>query len=856
MLMSQGKKNLSCWYIEVFGLVQGVGFRPFVYRLAMTWALKGWVLNTGQGVQIKAEGSLAALEGFYQALDAEKPSLAQITQLTKTEIPCEHFRDFRILPSRIGESREALIPPDLALCDPCRDEVLAAGERYHHYPFTNCTYCGPRFTVIRGLPYDRARTSMAPFTMCPDCHTDYHNPTHRRFHAQPTACLQCGPNVWLLDRDGKPVEGEWEDAVQRFLQEGKTLAVKGIGGFHLVCSALDEEAVTRLREAKNRPDRPLAVMARDLSAAERYCRVSSREREILSSPAAPILVLDQIPGTLPAGLAPHNPTLGVMLPYSPLHLLLFPQDIDLLVMTSGNARGLPIVKDNEEALRDLSRFADYFLLHDREIVNRCDDSVVRVLDGALQFYRRSRGYVPSPVRLGFEARVDVLGVGGEMKNTFCLLKGHNAFFSQHLGDMDTLEGLNHYRKSLRHFRELLEIAPTVVGYDPHPSYALTAALRDGRLDRAITGGTVEGMGNGMADGTAEGMAESNPPIRYIPIQHHHAHMVSAMADNHLEGEVIGVILDGTGYGNDGTLWGFEILVGGYSHFQRLVHLAAVPLPGGEQAVHHPWRVAVAYLRTALGSEGEEYAEALLTVPRGERLLLERMLKFKINTPTATSAGRLFDAVAALLGVCLHNTYDGQAAIELGELARSYRAKDGPERIRDHGAKVGQPEVGAKWTPDGPGDVPRGIRENDLERNHGVVPLDQSRRNDNDGGEVYPFELEDGVLAVGPMLRGICRDSLGGVERRTIAYKFHQTVAHMVGAGVREAQVRTGLTRVVLSGGVWQNPLLLTLTEDILQQEGLQVFVHRDTPANDGGLALGQAIAAYHIWQKNLFLRPD
>jgi len=795
-------------------------------------------------VIIKVEGSLAALEGFYQALDAEKPSLAQITQLTKTEIPCEYFRYFRILPSRTGESQEALIPPDLAMCDSCRDEVLAGGERYHHYPFTNCTYCGPRFTVIRGLPYDRAWTSMAPFTMCPDCDTDYHNPDHRRFHAQPTACHKCGPKVWLLDREGRAVEGEWEDDVHRFLQEGKTLAVKGIGGFHLVCSALDEEAVTRLRKAKNRPDRPLAVMARDISAVERYCWVSSMEREILSSPAAPILVLDQIPGTLPAGLAPHNPTLGVMLPYSPLHLLLFPEDIDLLVMTSGNARGLPIVKDNEEALRDLSGFVDYYLLHDREIANRCDDSVVRVMKDALQFYRRSRGYVPSPVRLGFEARVDVLGVGGEMKNTFCLIKGHSAFFSQHLGDMDTFEGLNHYRESLRHFRELLEIAPTVVGYDPHPSYALTAALGDGRLDRVLGGGMGE---------------KTTGAIVSIPVQHHHAHMVSAMADNQLEGEVIGAILDGTGYGTDGTLWGFEILAGGYSHFQRLVHLAEVPLPGGEQAVHHPWRVAVAYLRTALGSEGEEYAEALLAVPHEERLLLERVLELKINTPIATSAGRLFDAVAALLGVCLHNTYDGQAAIELGELARSYRAEAGAEMIQDHGAKVGQAEESAKRIPedeveDDPGNVSRSIQVNRLGRDRRVDSTDHSPRIGDEGGDAYPFEMEDGVLAVGPMFRGICLDSMGGVDRRTIAYKFHQTVAHMVGSGVRKAQADTGLNRVVLSGGVWQNPLLLMLTCSLLQSDGFQVFVHRDTPTNDGGLALGQAVVAYHMWQKDFV--PD
>lgn len=788
--------EITCWRIVATGMVQGLGFRPYIYRLAQDWELKGWVLNSGQGVTIEVQGPETKVSGFYRQLPKKKPSLAQIINLDYELVSLKDYKDFRILDSLSSEQTQVLVLPDLSTCPECRAEVLAEGERYHQYPFTNCTYCGPRFTVIKSLPYDRARTSMAEFKMCPECHTDYHDPGHRRFHAQPTACNFCGPHVTLLDKNGFPVDGYWRDNFHNLIAQGKVFAVKGIGGFHLVCSALNSEAVKNLRLAKRRPYRPFAVMARDMDTVKRYCHVSWEEEALLETPAAPIVILDAIEGTVPEVLAPHNPTLGVMLPYSPLHLLLFNDQVDLLVMTSGNARGLPIVKDNAEALRELAPFVDFFLLHNREIVSRCDDSVVRKISGEMFYYRRSKGYVPSPLELKTGVMEHVLGLGSEMKNTFCLLKEQNAFFSQHIGEMNSLENLDNYRLALNHYQVLFGIKPTIIGYDPHPGSQLYVVLRE------IVSWTTEHL--------------KKPPLTF-PVQHHHAHMASVMAENALEGDVIGAILDGTGYGLDGTLWGFEILTGNYTRFTRFVHLAGVPLPGGENAVRNPWIVATAYLLTHLGQEGKQAVTGLFPRHAQEIDLVERMISEKINSPTASSAGRLFDAVAAILGMCLENTYDGQAAIELGESARRHSRK-----LSGRG----------DWL---------------------IAP--------------YSFSLHDGVLEVGELLHEIISDltrinrnhgdaspgnALPGLELppisiESIAVKFHYTVAAMVIKGVQEAYSATKLKRVVLSGGVWQNPLLLEIVTAVLMNEGFLVFTQQRSPANDGGLALGQAVAAYHMW---------
>ncbi|KLU58633.1 carbamoyltransferase HypF [Peptococcaceae bacterium CEB3] len=830
----------ACWHIRITGMVQGVGFRPYLYRLAQDYGLAGWVLNDGEGVELEVQGPRSALAGFLEALPQEKPPLAQIHGLTKQERPPAAVTGFEIRASVLRSRPQVLIPPDLAICPQCREEVLAPGERYHHYPFTNCTYCGPRFTVVKGLPYDRVRTSMAAFKMCPECAADYQNPLHRRFHAQPTACSRCGPQVTLLDREGVPLAGNWEETFFALLREGKIFAVKGIGGFHLVCSALNQDAVQRLREAKKRPFRPLAVMAKDVATVEKYCRVSPLERETLLGPAAPIVILDTKPGTLPENLAPQQPTLGVMLPYSPLHILFFSEETDLLVMTSGNARGLPIVKDNGEALRDLSPFVDYFLVHDREIVNRCDDSVVRVIQGSVHFYRRSRGYVPAPVALALDTEADVLGCGGEMKNTFCLIKGRNAFLSQHLGDMTYLEGLENYRRALRHLQGLLEIAPRIVGYDLHPQYSVTPLVRElfevpnageGNADTERDGG-MKGSGGIKRSGDITGSGgikgnlgrKGDEPVRFFAVQHHHAHLVSAMADNALEGEVIGAILDGTGYGPDGTLWGFEILRGTYRSFTRLVHLAPVPLPGGERAVLNPWLTATAYLLTYLGEEGKSLAERCFPGKEKDVARVARMLEHRVNAPWASGAGRLFDAAAALLGICLTSTYDGQAAMELGELARvSFSADASPCEVPFRSEEPASYRCDDAWQEGSVGQFVSGKSTS------------------------YPFSLRDGVLEVDGLLRGILSDRQDGLAVGKIAVKFHRTVAQMVLAGVEEAFRLTGLRRVVLSGGVWQNPLLLDLAGELLSANGFTVYTHRAVPANDGGLSLGQAVAAYHMW---------
>lgn len=851
--------DAACRQIVVTGMVQGLGFRPYVYRLAQNWGLKGWVLNSGHGVTIEIQGPVSSIEGFYRDLPAKKPPLAQIVNLKYKTVPLKNYQDFRILASRRSQNSQVLVPPDLAICPECRAEVLAEGERYHNYPFTNCTYCGPRFTVIKGLPYDRERTSMAEFPMCPECNEDYHNPGHRRFHAQPTACNFCGPQVSLYDKNGSPVAGDWLENVRRLIAHGKIVAVKGIGGFHLVCSALDPTAIMRLRTAKKRPFRPLAVMARDLETVKRYCRLSEEEAALLTSPAAPIVILDtlqdekqtntqgalssndqgtlssndqntsnaeygvpvnahdslstnvqsamladakdtleaNVPSMLPGALSPHNPTLGVMLPYSPLHLLLFSENIDLLVMTSGNARGLPIVKDNEEALKYLSPFTDYFLLHNREIVVRCDDSVVRQVAGETQYLRRSRGYAPSPLQLPFSVSNHVLGMGSEMKNTLCLLKDHQAFLSQHIGEMDSLESLENYKTILEHLQGLFKIQPLIIGYDPHPNSNLQVLLNE--LQKA-----------------SEPL--QTPPAAF-PIQHHHAHMAAVMAENGLEGDVIGAILDGTGYGLDGTLWGFEILAGNYTRFDRLVHLAEVPLPGGEKAIRTPWIVAAAYLLTNFGEEEKKLAAKFFPEHVQELPILERMISMNINTPRASSAGRLFEAVAALTGICLENTYDGQAAIELGELAR----------MTYHSLSPGASQA---------------LKKGPLTNKSNRSPL-------NGTGWIkppYTFVLNNGIIETSRLIQEIVWDRESGQAPQEIALKFHYTVAAMVVAGIQYAHAVTKLKRVVLSGGVWQNPLLLGLASEALIEKGFQVFTHRQVPANDGGLALGQAVAAYHMWK--------
>jgi hydrogenase maturation protein HypF len=552
--------------IEIAGIVQGVGFRPYIYRLATEAHLTGFITNTEAGVSIEVEGSPEAVALFLSRLPKEVPPLARITSVAVTDHPSDHDEGFRILPSRAGEERRVLISPDVAICADCLRELLDPADRRFRYPFINCTNCGPRYTIVRDVPYDRAKTSMAVFGMCPDCQREYDDPMDRRFHAQPNACWKCGPHVELWDHEGRRLEcpDPIAQAVE-LLAAGEIVAIKGLGGFHLAADALNEAAVTRLRERKRRVEKPFAVMAADLDCATEFCELDDVSRSLLQTPAHPIvLVRKKTPQPIAASVAPFNRDLGIFLPYTPLHHLLFPEKrFPALVMTSGNISEEPIAIDNREALERLRGIADYFLVHDREILLRCDDSVVRVKDGRPRQVRRSRGYVPAPVFLKEELQ-PVLAVGGELKNTVCLTRGREAFLSQHVGDLENLESYRFFESTVASLARILEVEPKLLAYDLHPDYFATRwALARTGFDR-------------------------------VGVQHHHAHIASCMAENHLEGSVIGLALDGTGYGLDGNVWGGEVLVAGYRDFQRLAHLdyVAMPVLGNRGAPTHGGQLPV------------------------------------------------------------------------------------------------------------------------------------------------------------------------------------------------------------------------------------------------------------------------
>jgi len=747
--------------IVITGTVQGVGFRPHVYKLARSMGLAGTVRNSGRGVLVEVEGPGEIVRRFIAAVQENLPCLAAINACEVYVQPLRGYRDFTIVPTRGETTGESVVPPDTAACPDCRREIMDPADRHYWYPFTNCTCCGPRFTIIQSLPYDRARTAMAGFAMCERCSAEYKDPVDRRFHAQPVACPECGPRVSLVDRCGKAVPGDWVAQARRLLAGGKIIAVKGLGGFHLACNGEDPVAVMNLRRRKGRPARPLAVMCRDIAMVRRHCRVSPAEEALLRSSAAPIVVLERKPSsTLPRELAPGINSIGVMLPYTPLHILLQEKGPGVLVMTSGNRSGLPLARDNREALQQLGEVADYFLLHNRDILHRCDDSVVRAAGGGTQFIRRSRGYVPQSIALpgvnGAAGEMVCFGAGGDMKNTFCLVKAGRAYLSQHVGEVDTLEGADNYRECVENFRRLLRMEPVVVGYDLHPGY------HSAKLARSLIAG------------------------RHVGVQHHHAHMAACMAENGLEERVIGAVLDGTGYGSDGNIWGFEILLGDYLGFTREWHLEYVPLPGGERAVRNPWVTAVAYLVKALGEEGLAIAKKIFPDKQKEISIIQKIMQKGINAPPASSCGRFFDAVAALLGVCLVNTYDGQAAIELGEMA--------PARFR------------------------------------GTL-------------EPYPFNLRNGVIEVGLVIKAIVSDLDNKINAEKIAGRFHDTVAAMVVKAVDEAGAGSGLDQVVLSGGCWYNRYMLEAVSNILVEKGFRVYRHRQIPTGDGGICLGQAMVA-------------
>jgi hydrogenase maturation protein HypF len=628
--------------IRVCGIVQGVGFRPYVYRLATEQHLAGNIRNTPAGVTIEVQGPQESVEQFVARLPQEAPALARITEIGARELPCNGETSFEILASRASEAARTLISPDVAVCDDCLTELFNPSDRRYHYPFINCTNCGPRFTIVRGIPYDRPRTSMAVFPMCAACRAEYDDPLNRRFHAQPNACWECGPRLELWDGAGKVVATRDPAAfAAALLRAGEVVAVKGLGGFHLAVDATNAAAVARLRERKQRVEKPFAVMVPDLAAAERFCELDAPAREILSSRQRPIVLLPAKRGTAMAeGVAPFNAFLGLFLPYAPVHYLLFEQGgFSALVMTSGNLSEEPIAIDNREAVARLAGLADRFLVHNRDILLRCDDSVVRPAAGRLRQLRRSRGYVPVPVFLQ-EELPPVLGVGGELKNTICLARGKQAFLSQHVGDLENLESYRFFGEAVVHLERILEISPEIVAYDLHPDYFSTK------------------------------WALEQTGARLAGVQHHHAHVAACMAENDLRGKVIGFALDGTGYGTDGRIWGGEALVADYAGFERAAHFAYVPMPGGAAAIREPWRMAVAYLAQHFGRGFLDRRIPFLHEAGGAKVeLVLRMIERDVHAPLTSSCGRLFDAVAALAGIRQRVNYEAQAAIELEMAAR-------------------------------------------------------------------------------------------------------------------------------------------------------------------------------------------
>ncbi len=624
------------FYIQ--GIVQGVGFRPFVYNLAKKCHLNGWVKNNSAGVLIEAEGALEYLQAFETTLREKPPVLSQIVDIKIETIPAIKSSGFEIQKSDQRYERSTLISPDISICDDCLDELFDPENRRYRYPFINCTNCGPRFSIVKDIPYDRPNTTMRPFSMCPACQSEYEAPSDRRFHAQPNACPVCGPRIWLTDNAGEEVTGDPVSQVIGLLKEGKIIAIKGIGGFHLAVDATLERAVLTLRKRKLRYEKPLAVMVEDIKRASEIAVLESNESDLLSSPQRPICLLPKLkPEPLAASISPDNEYYGIMLPYTPLHYLILREGgFTALVMTSGNISETPIIGRNKNALDKLSQVADYFLFNDREIFEPIDDSVVRFMQGRLSYIRRGRGFVPRPVMID-HALPSVLAVGGELKSTVCLNKKNYFFPSQHLGDLENLETMEYFEQNIAHFQKILEIHPSAIAHDLHPDYLSTR------------------------------WALQNSGLPVVAVQHHHAHIASVMAENSLVGEVIGFALDGTGYGPDGTIWGGEILIANETEFSRVAHFRPVGMPGGEKAIREPWRMAVAYNRECGNLLDTD--PVLHGITEREFDLINQMLARNINSPVTSSCGRLFDAVAVFTGCRCRVGYEGQAAMQLEALLR-------------------------------------------------------------------------------------------------------------------------------------------------------------------------------------------
>ena len=744
--------------ILITGLVQGVGFRPFVYRIARSLELTGWVQNTNENVRIEVTGTIQNISHFISALRQDAPPAADIENISVTDTVFKPFTDFTILKSNDVSDEITEISPDIAVCDECLQDIDLAGTRLE-YPFVNCTNCGPRFTIIEDLPYDRLKTTMRSFDMCPACRSEYETITDRRFHAQPVACNVCGPQYELIVNN-TPVSKKTNiiiDKVSECITDGGIVLIKGLGGMHLACDAFSETAVEKLRSLKKRDGKPFALMFSDLESLKQYAEIDAVEERSILSWRRPIVLLEKRRArslnTLPDNLNSGLNLLGIMLPYMPLHYLLFHRLMTrALVLTSGNFSNDPILIDNADAIDKFSDITDAILLHNRDIFNRTDDSVVRIIDGRERIYRRSRGYVPSPVRTTLNTE-GIVAFGAELTNCFCAGKGEKAYLSQHIGDLQSLETTIFYEKAIAQFIKLFRIKPTLLATDMHPDYISTKT----------------------------GLGWGDLPV--IMVQHHHAHIASCMAEHRLDEKVIGVAMDGTGYGTDGNIWGSEFMICDLSDFKRITHFEYLPMPGGDKSAEEPWRMAVSMLYKTYGREFHNLDLPMLKEIESEKIeIIINMIDRKINCPLTSGAGRLFDAVASLLGLIQYTTFQAE----------------GPMRLES---------------------------------------LTQKGCSDS-----YPFTIGE-TISFDETLRAIVADILNNTAKVTIATKMHNTIILTIFDTVCAIRRMDGINKVVLSGGVFQNKYLLTGTIEILRKNKFEVYSHASVPCNDGGIALGQLAVA-------------
>ncbi|MDJ0509474.1 MAG: carbamoyltransferase HypF [Crocosphaera sp.] len=759
-------KDIKRLKIIIKGAVQGVGFRPFIYRLATELNLKGWVNNSASGVFIEVEATRTILEQFLSRIPQEKPPISQINTIETSWLNPVNYTNFEIRHSSSGD-KTAIILPDLATCYDCLQEIFDPNNRRYLYPFTNCTNCGPRYTIIEELPYDRPKTSMKEFTMCKECQEEYENPLNRRFHAQPNACPKCGPKLQLWNPKGEVLATEnnaLEESITA-LKAGNILAVKGLGGFQLIVDARNNQAVKQLRQRKHRPDKPFALMYASLDDIKVDCKVSDLEQQLLTSPQAPIVLIKRNKNSdhLSPNIAPNNPYLGVMLPSTPLHHLLLHKIDFPIVATSGNIASEPICIDNEEALQRLGNIADLFLVHNRSIIRPVDDSVVRVMGGREMIIRRARGYAPFPIQIdeqllskykqNSQSIPNILAVGGHLKNTVAILKNNQVFISQHIGDLSTVEALKSFNQVMDSLKQLYEFEPDIIVCDKHPDYVSSQYAK-----------------------------AQNLPL--FTVQHHYAHTLSCMANNNLKPPVLGVAWDGTGYGDNNTIWGGEFILIADNNYQRIAHFKPFKLPGGEQAVKDPRRIALSLLYAVFEDYNSLKLPFLETISSKELNLVKQMLSRNLNTPLTSSVGRFFDGVAAMIGICEKISFEGQGAINL-EYA-----------INDVNIQANYP--------------------------YEIIELD------------YPLVIDWELI-----IKGIIEDILQNLSHQEIATKFHNTLVEII---IDVAQ-KTKENNILLTGGCFQNKYLTERTILRLKQEKLHPFWHKNVPPNDGGIALGQIIAS-------------